>query len=91
MAIYLASFDLRAVGHDYGVLYGHLSTIDAHQAQSSAWLIESSDTLRTLSNRLLGFLHADDSLLLIEVAPTTAWAATHLAEQTGEWLKRRRP
>jgi hypothetical protein len=47
--------------------------------------------LRTLSERLLGFLDKDDSLLLIEVAPSTAWAATHLVEQTGEWLKQRRP
>ncbi|MCJ2133994.1 hypothetical protein MKK69_07930 [Methylobacterium sp. J-026] len=91
MAIYLASFDMRAVGHDYSVLYGHLSAIDAHQAQSCAWLIESAETLRDLSESLLGYLHKDDSLLLIEVAPSTAWAATHLSEQTGEWLKRKRP
>ena len=91
MAIYLASIDLKTVGRDYGVLYAYLKTIDAHQAQASAWLIETVEPLRVLSDHLLGFLDGNDSLLLIEVAPTTAWAATHLVEQTGEWLKQRRP
>lgn len=91
MAIYLASFDMKAVDHDYGILYAHLNAIDAHQAQSSAWLVESTETLLVLSDHLLAYLHKDDSLFLVEVAPSTAWAATHLTEQTGEWLKRRRP
>lgn len=72
MTIYLASVDVRASDHDYSTLYAHLHAIEAHQAQSSAWLIESRESLRGLSDQLLRFLDKNNSLFVIEIAPTTA-------------------
>lgn len=91
MTIYLASFDIKSVAHDYSFLYDDLKKIDAHQAQASVWMIESEMVLQDLSLHLLAFLHQDDSLLLVEMGPSTHWAATHLTQQTGEWLQKRRP
>jgi hypothetical protein len=91
MAIYFAAFDMKAMSHDYSALYSDLQAIDAHQAQASAWMIESDLAMLELSNHLLAFMHKDDSLLLVETASSTRWAATHLAEKTGEWLQKRRP
>ncbi|GEP01936.1 hypothetical protein [Methylobacterium haplocladii] len=91
MTIYLATFDMKAMSHDYAALYEHLQVIDAHQAQSSAWMIEAESTIIELSNHLLALMDKDDSLLIIEITKSTHWAATHLSEQTGEWLIKRRP
>ncbi|WP_336488105.1 hypothetical protein [Methylobacterium nigriterrae] len=91
MAIYFASFDMKAMAHDYSGLLRHLSQIGAHRAQSSAWLIDSDREVKVLSDCLLGFLDRGDSLFLLEVQSTTPWAATRLAPGTGEWLKQRRP
>lgn len=91
MAIYFVSLDMRAVQHDYGPLYAHLRTLDAHQAQPTAWLIESPAPLQELTDHLRRYLDPGDGLFLIVMTASTGWAATHVEHGTGEWLKERRP
>lgn len=91
MAIYFVSLDMRAVQHNYGPLYERLRALEAHQAQSTAWLIESSAPIHELSEGLRGYLDPGDGLFLIEMTASTGWAATHAKEGTGVWLKQRRP
>ncbi|GJD86456.1 hypothetical protein [Methylobacterium haplocladii] len=91
MAIYLATFDLQAIEHDYSTLYSKLKSLGAHQAQATTWFIESDVPMLSLSDTFLGAMDGSDSLLLVAISPSTAWAATRLSGLTGEWLQRVRP
>lgn len=91
MAIYFVSLDMRSVQHDYGPLYARLRTLDAHQAQSTAWLIESPLPLTELRDDLRAYLDPGDGLFLIVMTAGTGWSATHAEHDTGLWLKERRP
>jgi hypothetical protein len=91
MAIYFVSLDMRSVQHDYGPFYARLRALDAHQAQSTAWLIESPLPLQELSDDLRAYLDPGDGLFLIVMTAGTGWAATHAEHDTGLWLKQRRP
>lgn len=91
MAIYLATVDMRAIGHDYLGFFNHLRQSGAHQALETGWLIDTQEPLRTLSDRLLSLLAPSDGLLLVEITSNMPWAATRLKQGSGEWLKRNRP
>lgn len=91
MAIYLATADMRAIGHDYLGFFNHLRRSGCHQALETGWLIESDEPLRTLSDRLLSLLAPGDGLLLLEITAGVPWAATRLKDGTGTWLQQHRP
>lgn len=91
MAIFLATVDMRAIGHDYLGYYNHMRQTGAHQALETAWLIETQEPMRALSDRLLHLLAPGDGLLLVEVTANMPWAATRLKGGSGDWLKRHRP
>ncbi|MFE1601550.1 hypothetical protein [Methylobacterium sp. ID0610] len=91
MAIYLVSFDLRTVSHDYEHLYRALVEMSGKESHPTAWLVESNLPLREISSQLLGYVTREDGLLVVEITPATPWAATRLKGGTGEWLKAKRP
>lgn len=91
MPIFLASFDFKSSAHDYSILYNSLGKMDAHQAQTTAWLINSAGDVKYITQKLLKLIDKIDSLFVIEISPKTRWTATHLEHETGEWLKHVRP
>jgi hypothetical protein len=91
MPIYLVTYDMRDMSHDYEALVRTLREGHGHQAQPTAWLIESPKGLNALSTGLLALMAKTDSLFVVEIAPGTPWAATRLDDGAGEWLKSRRP
>lgn len=91
MTIYLATVDMRAFGHDYLGFFTSMRQTGGQQILETAWLVETSEPLRTVSDRLLTQLAPGDGLFLVDIADNVPWAATRLKGGSGEWLKRHRP
>lgn len=91
MTIYLATVDMRAFGHDYLGFFNAMKQTGSQQILETAWLVETSEPLKAVSDRLLSLLAPGDGLFLVEVAANIPWAATRLKGGSGDWLKRHRP
>lgn len=91
MAVYLVSCALSASDHDYQALWSFYEAAKAVRALETTWLVETTKTVSEVSDDALALLAEQDRLLVIEIAPGTLWAATHLLEGCSTWLKQRRP
>ena len=60
------------------------------RAMDSTWLIDVEQSLLELNRSVLTLLAPEDRAFIIEIAPDTRWAATHLRDEAGDWLKQRR-
>ncbi len=88
VTVYLISCALRDVKHDYANFWHTLEKAGAKRAMESVWLIESSAKLDDLTRSVLRFLTPEDRLLVAEIGK---WSATHLVDETAEWLKAHKP
>jgi hypothetical protein len=87
MAIYLVTYDLHKPERKYKALIDQLQGSQAwwHFLEST-WLIQTSEDINTLSNRLITNLDTNDFLLMIEVKRNyQGW----LPKEAWDWMNER--
>jgi hypothetical protein len=86
MSLLLVTYDLKVPGRNYEQLYDALKQASGwwHHLEST-WVIQTSDTVQTWSDRLLRVIDNNDRLLIVDITGKTreGW----LTEKAWEWLR----
>lgn len=90
MSYYIITYDQRIAHRDYTPLYNQLNAWRAAHLQDSVWLADLSGGAAAIRDTLLGHMHKDDTVCVIQLAaPLAEWAVIN-ARPTGlDWLKAR--
>lgn len=89
MTVYCVSYDLNKSGQNYNALYEELKKSPGYWHHlDSTWLISTSESANTLSERLRKHLDNNDNILVIRVTrPYAGW----LPEDAWEWIDQHIP
>lgn len=87
MTVYCVSYDLNKAGQNYNALYEELKKAGTwwHYLDST-WLIDTSLTAQSLSDRLLKHIDSNDRLLVIKV---TRDYQGYLPKEAWDWINQR--
>ena len=89
MSVFVISCALHDTTHDYAPLWADLEKAGAQRAMETVWLFETTSTVGEVTRKTLSHLQRGDRLLVVELS--SGWSATNLLDDTGSWLKSRRP
>lgn len=90
MAIFCVSYDCHKVRDDQA-LSKALEESGGVRLLDSLWLISLDWTAVELRDAILIHLDSDDSLAVLELDSTKAWATAHAKEEGMEWLRQNIP
>ena len=79
---------LRDLGHDYGPFWSALEKAGAQRAMETVWLLETTQDIQVVTNKILPHLTKEDQILVAEIG---RWSATRLLNDVSAWLKTRQP
>jgi hypothetical protein len=87
VTVYCVSYDLNKAGQNYNALYEELKKAGTwwHYLDST-WLIDTSLTAQSLSDRLLKHIDSNDRLLVIKV---TRDYQGYLPKEAWDWINQR--
>ena len=86
MALFAISYDLHW-RRDYVPLWNALSSWGAVKVLESLWLLNINSNVAEIRDALLGLVDHDDSILVIELQPGSAWGSARAKEPGVTWLQ----
>lgn len=90
MALHAVSYDLHNV-KNYDPLWDALKKSGGARILESLWLISVPQTSVQLKDALKTYVDGDDSIVVIELNPSSDWASTRARPAGTEWLKKFMP
>lgn len=92
MALYAITYDVRKrFPDDYPTLYKQLNDWSAAHLQNSVWLADLRGPAATIRDILLGLIHQDDTICVIQLASMPEWATQKARQSGNDWLRQRNP
>lgn len=92
MSRFVLTYDVRATHHDYSRLYDQLNAWGAAHLQNSVWLADINGGASAIRDTMIGHMHRDDTVSVIQLPDTGAnWAAINCRPEGVAWLKQRYP
>lgn len=91
MAIWVVSYDLRAPGRNYAVLYEQLKSVPYAHVLESFWLIETDGPATRIRDALKAHMDANDGIAVIEFTKDADWAFSGVNQASLDWVKKKRP
>ena len=91
MPLFLISYDLRAPGRNYKVLYECMANFRAQRLLESVWLAELKGPAEEIRNLVRGTVDANDSLVVIEITAHADWATRHVPIEATGLLRKHSP
>jgi len=91
MALYLVTYDLRAPGRSYDLVYEQLRNWKAVRIAESVWLAELNGPAATIRDILQGLVDTNDRIFVIQQFTNAQWGAFNGIGEGVAWIQNRIP
>lgn len=80
----LVSYDLKQPGRDYSAVYDLLKTVPAIRILESLWVLRTSQSVQTWSDRIKSVVDDNDRFFVVDITNDTT--AGWLAQSSWDWI-----
>ncbi len=83
---YVVSYDQHR-DRDYTPIWNQLSQWGAKRVLESVWFLTSSMTASEIRDQLMAVTRKEDSLVVLELTPSTKWGTYRAQDEGVQWLR----